>query len=92
VAGVEKQVCDTRLVTLTGPGVGKTRLALEVSRRLTEDFADGLWFCDLAAVSDPEAVAGAVAATLAIQRQHGRSISDRLVEVFGGRRALLGRP
>jgi predicted ATPase/DNA-binding SARP family transcriptional activator len=90
VSGVAEVVRDTRQVTLTGPGgVGKTRLAIEVATRLVEDFPDGVWFCDLAAVSDPDSVAGAVASALVIQRRHGRSITERLVEVLGGRRALL---
>jgi predicted ATPase/DNA-binding SARP family transcriptional activator len=90
VNGVSEAVREGRHVTLTGPGgVGKTRLAIEVARRLTEDFPDGVWFCDLAAVSDAHAVQAAVASILAVQRRHGRSIMERLVEVLGGRQALL---
>jgi DNA-binding winged helix-turn-helix (wHTH) protein len=38
-----------RLVTLTGPGgIGKTRLALAAARRLLPQFADGVWFTELA--------------------------------------------
>ena len=43
-----------RLVTLTGVGgVGKTRLALEVAGQLVDEFPDGVWFFELAAVADP---------------------------------------
>jgi predicted ATPase/DNA-binding SARP family transcriptional activator len=87
---VSEVVRAGRHVTLTGPGgVGKTRLAIEVVTRLTGDFPDGVWFCDLAAVSDAHAVPAVVAASLGIHRRHGRSIIERLVEVLHGRRALL---
>jgi class 3 adenylate cyclase len=45
-----------RLVTLTGVGgVGKTRLATEVAAQLADDFPDGVWVFELAAVADPAA-------------------------------------
>jgi DNA-binding winged helix-turn-helix (wHTH) protein len=44
-----------RLVTLTGVGgIGKTRLGLEVVRRLLSKFADGVWVIELAPLSDPD--------------------------------------
>src|SRR5262249_12420311 len=53
---------EGRLVTVTGPGgVGKTRLAGEVARRVAGRFADGVWLAELAGVGDPALVPGVVA-------------------------------
>ena len=62
-----------RFVTLTGVGgVGKTRLALEVAARLVDEFPDGVWLFELAAVADPAAVPDAVAAVLGVTQQPGK--------------------
>ena len=63
VAELHAAVKAHRLVTLTGVGgVGKTRLALEVAARLADEFPDGVWFFELAAVTDAAVVPDAVAA------------------------------
>ena len=57
----------TRLLTLTGPGgVGKTRLALELSSCCLERFPGGTSFVSLAAIRDPSLVLTAFAQTLGI--------------------------
>jgi predicted ATPase len=78
------------LVTLTGVGgVGKTRLALEVAARLADEFPDGVWFFELAAVADPAAVPDAVAAVLGIIQQPGKSVSESVAAALEGRVRLL---
>jgi predicted ATPase len=63
VAGL---LAEFRLVTVTGPGgMGKTRLAGEVGRRVSGRFADGVWLVELAGVQDPALVPVAVAGPLA---------------------------
>ena len=56
-----------RLVTVTGTGgVGKTRLAQEAARQVSDDFADGVCFVALATVRDPAMVLPAIARALGI--------------------------
>ena len=79
-----------RLVTLTGVGgVGKTRLALEVAARLADEFPDGVWFFELAAVTDPVAVPDAVAAVLGITQQPGKTVTESVASALEGRSRLL---
>jgi len=87
---VEAAVKAHRLVTLTGVGgVGKTRLALEVAGRLVDEFPDGVWLFELAAVTDPVAVPDAVAAVLGITQQPGKSVSESVAAALQGRIRLL---
>jgi predicted ATPase/class 3 adenylate cyclase/DNA-binding CsgD family transcriptional regulator len=79
-----------RLVTVTGPGgMGKTRLAGEVARRVADRFADGVWLAELAGVADPDLVPPAVAAALGIQQGGGGSVLEALAEVLAARQVLL---
>jgi predicted ATPase len=90
VGEVQAAVKAHRLVTLTGVGgVGKTRLALEVAGRLVDEFPDGVWFFELAAVTDPAAVPDAVAAVLGITQQPGKTVSESVAAALEGRVRLL---
>ena len=90
LAQVQEAMKAHRLVTLTGVGgVGKTRLAQEVAARLTDEFPDGVWLFELAAVTDPAAVPDAVAAVLGITQQPGESVSESVAAALEGRSRLL---
>jgi hypothetical protein len=90
VTEVEAVLKTHRLVTLTGVGgVGKTRLALEAAARLVDEFADGVWVFELAAVTDPKAVPDAVAAVLGITQQPGKTVSESVSAALEGRLRLL---
>jgi predicted ATPase len=90
VAEVEAALRAHRLVTLTGVGgVGKTRLTTEVAVRLGDEFPDGVWFFELAAVIDPASVPDAVAAVLGITQQPGMSVSESVAAALEGRVRLL---
>ncbi len=90
VAELQAALKAHRLVTLTGVGgVGKTRLATEVATRLADEFPDGVWVFELAAVSDPAAVPDAVAAVLGITQQPGKSLAESVAAALEGRVRLL---
>jgi predicted ATPase len=90
VAEMKTAVRSHRLLTLTGVGgVGKTRLAYEVAGELADEFPDGVWVFELAAVTDPAAVPDAVAAVLGITQQPGKTVSESVAAALEGRVRLL---
>jgi predicted ATPase/class 3 adenylate cyclase/DNA-binding CsgD family transcriptional regulator len=83
-------LAENRLVTLTGAGgAGKTRLAIEVASRMTGNFADGVWYADLAPITHPEVVPVAVTRALGLPDQPGSSITETLLRFVRGRQMLL---
>jgi predicted ATPase/DNA-binding CsgD family transcriptional regulator len=83
-------VADNRLVTLTGAGgVGKTRLGVQVAAQMVGEFGGGVWYVDLAPITDPDLVAVAVIRALGLPDQPGRSTMDTLLRFIGDRRMLL---
>lgn len=78
------------LVSLLGAGgCGKTRLAVEVARTESERFPDGVHFVDLAPVSDPANVAGALAAILGIASAPDEDLTDAIASHLAGHDALV---
>jgi predicted ATPase/class 3 adenylate cyclase len=79
-----------RLVTVVGAGgAGKTRLAVELAGGVVESYPDGVWFVDVATVTDPGLVAFAVAAVLGLRPEPGRPMTETLVEYAASRRMLV---
>ena len=81
---------DNRLVTLTGAGgVGKTRLAMQIAAQLAGEFGDGVWYVDLAPITDPEVAPIAVARALGLPDQPGRSTMDTITRFVADRQMLV---
>ena len=83
-----------RLVTLTGPGgTGKTRLALAVAAELLDgdpdSVPDGVWFVDLAPLTDPALVLPTIAAALGIRETGAQTLHESLVAFLESKRLLL---
>ncbi|BCI80105.1 transcriptional regulator [Mycolicibacterium sp. TY66] len=90
LAQLQESLTEHRLVTLTGAGgAGKTRMAVEISSQLTEKFPDGVWYVDLAPITDPAVVAVAAAHSMGLPDQPGRSIVDIMVRFVADRGVLL---
>jgi predicted ATPase len=90
VAEVGRLLSERQLLTLCGPGgAGKTRLALAVASRLGDHFEDGVWWVELAPISDPNLVAQAVAQTLMIADEPGRPLADTLARDLAATELLL---
>ncbi|OBF04231.1 transcriptional regulator [Mycobacterium sp. ACS4054] len=87
---VRQIVGENRLVTLTGAGgVGKTRLAVQVADEMESDFADGVWYVDLAPIAEADTVPVAATRALGLPDQAGRSTMDTLTRVIAGRHMLI---
>jgi len=86
LAELDAHLDGSRLVTLTGPpGIGKTRLALEVGRRRNIDAA----FVELTPFRDPAMVVRALASVLAVPEVRGRTLEESIVAQLAPQRRLV---
>ncbi|MGE8470895.1 MAG: ATP-binding protein [Paraburkholderia hospita] len=89
-AHVSTVLCSARHVTLVGSGgIGKTRVAIEVARRLLDHAPGGVHFVSLSSASDMSSVLAMMASVLGVPPESGCSTRERIVEVIGGRRMLI---
>ena len=95
--GREKEQSDViqliskhRLVTLTGSGgVGKTRLSIKVGEQVLENYADGVWLVELAAILDPLLVPRITAIAIGLRDEPQHPIIDMLSDYLREKRMLI---
>ena len=90
LAAVRALMQASRLVTLTGTGgSGKTRLALQTAVELIDTVADGVWYIELAPVTDGGQIAVLVAGVLGLPDQGGPDLGAVVAEALGDQDALI---
>ncbi len=90
ITQVQNLVTENRLVTLTGAGgVGKTRMAIQIAGQIANEFADGIWYVDLAPITDPDLVPITTARALGLPDQPGRSTLETLTRFVADRQMLV---
>lgn len=84
------QRADVRLLNLLGPpGVGKTRLSLQVTFNLRESFRAGVCFVALAPIRDPDLVLAVIARALGVQEAGERPLIETLQAYLRDKHLLL---
>lgn len=87
---IRQLLASTRLVTLTGfGGVGKTRLALRVGADVRRAFPDGVWFAELAELTNPALLADTIAKVFGLHTQTTGSALESLTEHLATRNVLI---
>ena len=80
----------SRLLTLAGlGGCGKTRLAIKAGKSLTERFPDGVWFVDLAPLTESSRVVAAVAQVLGLREESDKDLDTVVSDHIGDKKLLL---
>ena len=83
-------LANGRTITLTGPGgTGKTRLALEVGRRIGPSYGGGGWFLDLSSTHAADLVLPAIAALLDVDVPPDGSAVEAIARALADKPTLL---
>jgi predicted ATPase/DNA-binding CsgD family transcriptional regulator len=90
IAEVKKLLTQTRLLTLTGSGgCGKTRLALKIAMDVLDAFPNGVWFIDLAPLSDPALVPQTIASVFDLRQGSDTPVTALLHNFLRDKNLLL---
>ena len=90
IAEISAMIDQHRLVTLVGSGgVGKTRLSLHVAADRIDAFRDGVWFVELAPLSQGNFIPTTVASALGIRLPSEGDLVENLARALKGKELLL---
>ncbi|UCH59259.1 MAG: tetratricopeptide repeat protein [Anaerolineales bacterium] len=90
ISQVKHLLAEKRLLTITGfGGAGKTRLALEAAREILELYVDGIWFVDLAPLSNASLVTQYVMKTIGLREEECCPPIQTLLDSFRQKVMLL---
>src|SRR5579884_1088216 len=90
IAEIKRLLSASPLVTLIGTGgCGKTRLALQVAAEVLEQYPQGVWLVELAALSDPNLLVQTIATSLGLRESPGQPLLQTLRDYLQSRTLLL---
>jgi non-specific serine/threonine protein kinase len=90
LARIRAIAATSRLVTLIGePGIGKTRLAIELGLSGLAQYEDGVWFVPLDSLNDSSQLHYAIAKALSIREEPGRPLEHVIVQRLRDKQLLL---
>jgi predicted ATPase len=89
IAEVKRELRAHHLITLVGPGgTGKTRLSLQVAADLVDQFPHGVWFIELAPLTDPDLIPQTILSAIGINEQSGKPL-DALRDYLRRKKTLI---
>ncbi len=90
IAAIKSLFDANRLVTLTGSGgTGKTRLSQEVGAQLLTNFSHGVWFVELAPLSDESQIIPALAQVFGLQELPFNPLAKLVEDYLRDKKLLL---
>jgi predicted ATPase/DNA-binding SARP family transcriptional activator/Tfp pilus assembly protein PilF len=90
LAQVKALIIGSRLLTLTGTGgTGKTRLSIQAAMDLMNTFRDGVWWIELASITNAALVPQAVAKAMGIGEKPKQTMTETLISALRSKNVLL---
>ena len=90
LTAIKSLLSGARLLTLVGSGgCGKTRLSHQTAADVLEEFPDGVWLVELAAIAEPALVARTVAGVLHVRENTGENLVETLIGHLRAKHLLL---